>query len=128
MSAYIRKNNRDFDFKEYIDRLEERWREERRESEARLAVDRKEAEMPLTADRKEAAEMHRIERERLSAERKDFINKITEERRDFDKKFAEERKEARATRNWLIATFVSVIIGFGGILMAILATNGYRLF
>ena len=95
------------DFQAYIDRFEQRHREDRQAMEERLAADREASESRLAADRKEASE-------RLAAERKDF-----------EAKFVAERAEARATRNWLIATFITLIVGFASILVAIFAINGY---
>ena len=111
MSAYNRKNITYVDFQSYLEAMEQRLRDDRKEAADRLEADRKEATERLTADRKEAAERQRLAEERLAAER-----------RDFEAKFMEERREARATRNWLIATFITVIIGFSGIFAALLVT------
>ena len=100
MSIYTRRNNRDSDFREYIDRLEDRWREERKESAERLAQDRKDSEARLAVDRKEAEA--RLEQDRI---------------------------EFKAQKYWLIAIFFTVLFGMGGIFAAIvigiLALNGY---
>ena len=107
MSAYNRKNITYVDFQSYLEAMEQRLRDDRKESANHLKL----AEERLSADRKEAAERQRLAEERLAAEC-----------RDFEAKFMEERREARATRNWLIATFITVIIGFSGIFAALLVT------
>ena len=64
-----------------IDAIRKEFREDRKESEARLAADRAASEARLAADR-----------------------------RDFQIQFEADRKEARSTKRWLIGNFVAVII------------------
>ena len=94
-----------------FDKFEEKWARERKEDaarhaetmekmEARLAVDRKEAEARLAADRKEAEAMQQATEVRMIEERK-------EARRDFN-----------SQRFWLVANFIAIVIGVGGLYLA----------
>ena len=121
-----------------FDRFEEKWRQDRKEMEARLAADRKETADRLAVDRKEAEERQRTTEARLAAERKEAEErqKATEERLAAERKEAEtrlaaERKEAQKAlstqKGWLIASFIAIIVGAFSITVAILTTNGYFL-
>ena len=72
--------------------------------EARLAADREATEKRLAADRKESELRHQRAEDRLVQER-------LEARRDYN-----------AQRFWLIANFLVLVIGLGGV---VLALNGY---
>ena len=78
-----------------------RWAEER------LASDNKRAEKRLASDRKKAEARQRATEERLAQERKDWDNVI------------------RTHTRWLVATFVTVLIGVAGFFVALLGANGY---
>ena len=76
-------------------------------AEERLAADRKEASEKLAADRKEAEARQRATEERLAQERKDWD------------------KVVKSHTKWLVATFVTVLIGVAGFFVALLQANGY---
>ena len=89
-----------------------RWAEERlaadnKRAEERLAADNKRAEERLAADRKESEARQRATEERLAQERKDWD------------------KVVKSHTKWLVATFVTVLIGVAGFFVALLSVNGY---
>ena len=96
-----------------FDKFEEKWARERKEDaarhaetmekmEARFAADRKESEARLAADRKESEARQRATEARMVEERK-------EARRDYN-----------SQRFWLIANFIAIVIGVGGLYLAFL--------
>ena len=117
-----------------MDIMRQEFREDRKESEARLAADRADAEARLAAervaaearlavDRKDAEARQQAAEARLAAERKDFEAKFEAERKDFEAKFEAERKEARSTKRWLIGNFVAVLALAAGVIVALI--NGF---
>ena len=76
-------------------------------AEERLAADNKRAEERLATDRKEAEARQQAAEERLSQERKEWDN------------------VRRTQTKWLVATFVTVLIGVAGFYVALLQANGY---
>ena len=107
-----------------FDKFEEKWARERKEEaarhaetmekmEARLAADRKESEARLAADRKESEA-------RLAADRKESEAR----QQTTEARMIEERKEARRDYNsqrfWLVANFIAIVIGIGGLYLAFL--------
>ena len=109
------------DFQAYIDRMEERLAADRKETAERLAADRKDTAERLAADRKDSEARIQASYDRLAQERKES-----------EARLIQERKEAQQTlntqKNWLIATFFTVLFGKGAIIvtivLAILAING----
>ena len=119
---------------EYIDakfdRYEERWRQDRIESEARLAADRKEAEARQQATEARLAAERKESEARLERERKESEARLERERKESEARLEREFRESRSTRRWLIATFGSVvglIIAFA-VLVLTLSSNGYLQF
>ena len=106
---------------EYIDakfdRHMEQWRQDRKEEADRHAATMEKMEARIAADRKETAE-------RLAADRKDAEERLVADRKDAEERLAAERKEARqefnSQRRWLVANFVAVVVGMGGIFIALL--------
>ena len=102
---------------EYIDakfdRHMEQWRQDRQEMEARLAAERKEA----------AAYLDKMET-RVAADRKETAERLAADREEAEARLAAERQEARrefnSQRRWLIANFAAVVVGMGGIFIALL--------
>ena len=90
--------------------LKQDMRADREASEARLAADRKETAERLAVDRKEAEARLKATYDQLAHERK------------------ESQQTLNAHKNWLIATFFAVLLGLGGITVAIfvavIAING----
>ena len=120
MSAYNRRNNNAFDFREYLVQFERRTEQQYEKMEARLAAERKESEA-----RQNAMEA------RLAADRKESEARLAEDRKESEARLATDRKESEArqkameerlvsNRNWLMATFFTVLFGLTGIFAAIL--------
>ena len=86
-----------------VDVIRQEFKEDRKESEARLAADRKESEARLALDRKESEA-------RLAADRKEATERLERERKEFDIKFAAERKEARSNKRWLVGNFIAILV------------------
>ena len=111
-----------FDVK--LDRIVEQMKEDRKETEARLAVDREEAAKKLFSDRKEAEA-------RLAADRKEAEARLAADRREAEARLEKERVESRSIRRWLVATFFGVLFGFLSLFIAFvglvltLSNNGY---
>ena len=138
---------------EYIDakfdRHMEQWRQDRRETEARIAADRKEAEERqkateariaadrretaerLAADRKESEERQKATEARIAADRKEAEERqrateerLAAERKDAEARLIAERMEARqefnSHRRWLLANFATVVVGIATILVTII--------
>ena len=83
----------EFQFKQAMERIDfkyDLWINERREMEARIAADRKE-----TAER------------------------LAQDRRDSEARLERKFREFRSQKRWLVANFVAVLIGMGGIFAAI---------
>ena len=89
------------EFLRRFDRSEADWKEERREMEAHIA-----------ADRRETAE-------RLAQDRRDAEARLERDRKDAEMRLERESREFKAQKRWLVANFVAVVAGIGGIFAAI---------
>ena len=131
----------DFKLDARLDRFEENLKQERKESnaiweqgrkesdakhealmekmEARIAVDRKEAKARLERERKESEARLAADREAAEARQQATESRLIEERR-------EARREYNSQRFWMIANFVVLFLGIGGIFVTVLiaALNG----
>ena len=113
----------------------EQIKEDRKETEVRLAADRKEAAEKLATDRKEAearlAADRREAEARLAADRKEAETRLAADRKEAEARLEKERVEARSIRRWFLATFFGVLFGFLSLFIAFiglvltLSNNGY---
>ena len=89
-----------------------------RESEARLAADRKETAERLAEDSRRAEERLAADRKEAEARQRATEERLAQERNDWD-------KVVKSHTKWLVATFVTVLIGVAGFFVALLQANGY---
>ena len=85
-------------------------------SEDRLAADRKDSAERLERERKESEARQLATEARLERERKESEARLVEERR-------EARREYNTQRFWLVANFIAIVIGVGGVYLAFFNGN-----
>ena len=93
-----------------VDAIRQEFKEDRKESEARLALDRKESEARQQATEARLALERKESIERLERERKEAAERLERERRESIERLERERKDARSTRRWLITNFVAIMV------------------
>ena len=112
-----------------FDRFEEKWRQDRKEEAERHAATLEKMEARIAADRKEAEARQQAAETRLANERKEAEAR----QQTTETRLVEERKEARREYNtqrfWMIANFIVLLLGVGGIIATVLidALNGRTL-
>ena len=99
------------EIKELVKASEDRLAADRKDSAERLERERRESEARLERERRDSEARQQATEARLERERKDSEARLIEERR-------ESRRDYNTQRFWLVANFIAIVIGVGGLYLA----------